>query len=123
MPDKVRDLCHLTGKCRGPAHSKCKIIGTQDKSNFIPFVLQNLSNHDCHLFFQKLVDKRNDKVKFKFLPKTNEEFFSIKYGYIRFIDNYRFLSSSLDSLIKTLVDFSHKTLNNFRSKLLIMMKY
>ena len=34
----------------------------------------------------------------------------MKYGCIRFIDSYRFLSSSLDSLGKILVDSTHKTL-------------
>ena len=31
-------------------------------------------------------------------------------GFIRFIDSYRVLSSSLDSLVKTIVDNSNKTL-------------
>ena len=52
---------------------------------------------------KKLVDKKNDKVKFEIIPKTNEEYISVIYGCIRFIDSYRFLSSSLDSLVKTLV--------------------
>ena len=54
--DKVRDHCHLTGKYRCPAHSKCKINVTQERSNFIPFIYHNFSNSDCHMFFQKLVD-------------------------------------------------------------------
>ena len=39
------------------------------------------------------------------------------YGCIRFIDSYRFLSSGLDSLVKTLVDNSNKTLKNFKKEI------
>ena len=112
--DNVRDHCHLTGSYRGPAHSKCNINVTQDKSNFIPFIFHNFSKYDCHMFFKKLVDKKNDKVKFEIIPKTNEEYISMTYGCIRFMDSYRFLSSSLDSLIETLVDNSNKTLQNLK---------
>ena len=52
--DKVRDLCHLTVKYRGPARSKCKINLTQDKSSIIPFIVHNYNNYDCHLFFTKV---------------------------------------------------------------------
>ena len=56
--DKVRYHYHLTGKYRGPAHSICIINVTQKQSNFIPFVFHNFSNYDCHIFFNKLVDKK-----------------------------------------------------------------
>ena len=115
--DKVRDHCHLTGKYRGPAHSICNINVTQDQSNFILFIFHNLSNYDCHMFYKKLVDKKNDKVKFDIIPKTNEEYISVTYGCIRYIDSYRFLSSGLDSLVKTLVDISHKTLKNLKEEI------
>ena len=49
------------------------------------------------MFFKTLVDKKKDKVKFDIVPKTNEEYISVTYGCIRFIDSYRFLSSSLSS--------------------------
>ena len=44
LSHKVTDHCHLTGKCRVPAHSKCNITVTQDKvtlflSNFTIFVI------------------------------------------------------------------------------------
>ena len=90
--DKVKHLCHLTSKYRGPSHSKCNINVTQKQSNFIPFIFHNFSNYDCHMFFKKLVDKKKDKVDLDIIPKTNEEYISLTYGCIRFIDSYRFLS-------------------------------
>ena len=108
--DKVRDHCHLTGKYRGPSHSKCNINVTQKQSNFIPFIFHNFSNYDSHKFFKKLVDKKNDKVDFDIIPKTNEEYISVTYGCIRFIDSYRFLSSGLDSLVKNLDEDDFKIL-------------
>ena len=114
--DKVRDHCHLTGYYRGPAHSICKINVTQDQSNFIPFIIHNFSNYDCHTFFKKIVDKKNDKVNFDKIPKTHEEYISEIYGCIRFIDSYRFLSSGLGSLVRTLFDNSHKTLKNLKEE-------
>ena len=41
----------------------------------------------------------------------------MSYRCIRFIDSYRFLSSGLDSLVKTLVDENHKTLKNFTKEI------
>ena len=46
------------------------------------------------MFSKKLVDKTNNKVNFDINPKTNEEYTSVTYGCIRFIDSYQFLSSS-----------------------------
>ena len=85
--DKVGDNCHLTGKYRGPALSNCNINVTQDKSNFVPFIFHNFSNFDCHMFFKKLVNKKNDRVRFDILPKTSKECISVTYSCIRFIDS------------------------------------
>ena len=117
LSDKVRDHCHLTGKYRGSAHSICNINFTQKQSNFIPFIFHNFSNYDSHMFFKKLVDKKKDKVDFDIIPKTNEECISVTYGCIRFIDSYRFQSSSLDSLVKTLVDISNKKLEDLKEEI------
>ena len=75
--DKVRDHCHLTGKYRGLAHSKCNIDVTQDQSNFIPFIFHKFKNYDCNMFFRKLVDKKNERVNFDNIPKTNEEYITV----------------------------------------------
>ena len=64
-----------------------------------------------------MLTKRNDKVNIDIIPKTNEEYISVTYGSIRFIDSYRFLSSSLDSFVKTLVDKSHKTMKDFEEEI------
>ena len=61
--------------------------------------------------------KKKDKVDFEIIPKTNEEYISVAYGCIRFIDSYRFLSSSLDSLVKTLVDNGNETLKDFEEEI------
>ena len=49
-----------------------------------------------------LVDKKNDKIKFHFIPRTDKEFKSVAYSCIKFNDSYRFLSVSLDKLVETL---------------------
>ena len=102
LSDKVRDLCHLSGKYRGPSHNVCNINLKQKDSNFIPFAFHNFSKYDSNMFYKRLVDLKKDRVKFKIIPKTNEEYNVVKYGCIRFIDNNRFLSESLDKLVKSL---------------------
>ena len=108
----------MTAKYRGPAHSKGNINATEEQSNFIPFVFHNFSNYDCHMFFRKLVDLKNDKVKFDIIPKTNEEYISVIYGCIRFIDSYQFLWSSVDSPVEILVDNSNKTLKDLKEEII-----
>ena len=108
--DKVRDHCHLTFKYRGPAHSKCIINVTQKQNKLIPFIFHNFSIYYCHIFFKNLVDMKNDKVKLDNIPKTNEEYISVTFGCIRFIDSYKFLSMSLGALFKSLNEDGSKIL-------------
>ena len=89
--DKVRDPCLLTGKYRASAHSKCIINVTETQSIFQSFAVHVFSNYDCHLFVKKIVDKKNDKVKFDITPKTNEEYIPVTYGCIGFIDSSKYL--------------------------------
>ena len=69
------------------------------------------------MFFKKLVSKKKGKVDFDIIPKTNEEYISVTNDCIRFIDSYRFLSSGLDSLVKTVVGNSNKTLKNLKEEI------
>ena len=93
------------------------------KAILYPLYFKNLINIIVIFFFTKLIDKKIDKVEFDIKPKTNEESISATYRFIRLIDSYRLLSISLDSLVKTLVDNSHKTFKNSTEKLLILMIY
>ena len=113
---KVRDHCHYTGLYRGPTHSlcnlRCKI------PSYIPVVFHNLSGYDARLFIRELGAHTSDM---EVIAKNKEDYisFSIKVSVdsyidkngkekdklieLRFIDSFKFMSSSLDSLTKNLV--------------------
>ena len=118
---KVRDHCHYTGKYKGAAHSKCNL---QCKiPGHIPVIFHNLSGYDAHLFIREL-GKHTGRMSV--IAKNKEDYisFSIKvevgkkmnrYGLevpvemdLRFIDSYRFMGSSLDSLVNNLSRGGHK---------------
>ena len=54
------------------------------------------------MFLKRLVDLKNDKINYKIIPKTNEEYISVIFVCIRFIDRYGFLSCHLEKLFKNL---------------------
>ena len=53
-------------------------------------------------YVKRLVDLKKDKVDFTIIRKTNEEYISVEYDCFRFIDSCRFLSESLNNLVKIL---------------------
>ena len=93
---KVRDHCHITGKYRGAAHSKCNILLRKSKKPFIPVVLHNLKGYDAHLIMQKIGTYFKEEITV--IAKSDENYLSFAVGYFRFIDSYSFLSMSLDRL-------------------------
>ena len=102
----VRDLDHLTGKYRGAAHNICNINCQQKSSSFVPKFFHNFSGYDCHLIFQELLIQAFEKgYEPKIIPKSMENYVSVQIGCLRFLDSYRFLSSSLDKLVKSLDNF------------------
>ena len=113
---KVRDHCHYTGLYRGPAHSLYKL--RHKIPSYIPVVFHNLSGYDAHLFIRELgghasdmeviTKKKEDYISFSikvpvdsYIDKNGEE--KDKLIELRFIDSFKFMSSSLDSLNKNLV--------------------
>ena len=113
---KVRDHCHYTGLYRGPAHSLCNL--RYKIPSYIPGVFHNLSGYDAHLFIRELgghasdmeviAKNKEDYISFSikvpvdtYIDKNGEE--KDKLIELRFIDSFKFMSSSLDSLTKILV--------------------
>ena len=114
---KVRDHCHYTGKYRGgPAHRNCNL--RYKILSHIPIILHNLSGYDAHLFIWEL-GKETNKISVIAENKENYISFTIdvmvdeyqdkeKKIQLRFINSFRFMASSLDSLTSNLVKGGQK---------------
>ena len=118
---KVRDHCHYTGKYRGAAHVSCNL--RYKIPNYIPVVFHNLAGYDAHLFIKELV---KHTTKIGVIAKNTENYisFSVKVEVdkyidkagnekskeieLRFIDSFKFMSSSLDSLVNNLAKGGHE---------------
>ena len=118
---KVRDHCHYTGLYRGAAHSSCNL---QYKiPNHIPVLFHNLAGYDAHLFINELssyttdinVIAKNTEDHISFGIKVGVDKYVNKFGVesvkeleLRFIDSFKFMSSSLDPLVNNLARSGHK---------------
>lgn len=98
---KVRHHDHVTGLFIGPAHNSCNL--KMQSPNYLPIFFHNLSRYDSHILFQSYLSSQNIQV----IPHSEEDYisFSIKICknfWIRFVDSYRFLSTSLRTLVGNL---------------------
>ena len=121
--EKVKDHCHYTGRYRGAAHNKCNL--NYRKPNFTPVVFHNLSGYDSHLFIKNLgfsegnIDciPNNEEKYISFSKKIWVKSYTKKvkneegepaekeikvYHTIRFIDSFKFMSTSLEKLVNNL---------------------
>ena len=114
---KVRDHCHYTGKYRSAAHEICNLRYKVPKE--IPAVFHNGSTYDYHFIIKELVKEfdgnfeclgENTEKYITFLVpiKKNIENRDLEITYkIKFIDSYRFMSSSLSKLVDNLSEGIH----------------
>ena len=124
--EKVKDHCHFTGRYRGAAHSKCNL--KYRKPDFIPVVFHNLSGYDSHLFIRNLGSTKgnigcipNNEEKYISFTKnieigsyTNKKGESKPIFYkIRFIDSFKFMATSLDSLVNNLPEKAFNNLERY----------
>ena len=88
------------------AHNICNKNCKQKSSSFIPIFFHNFSGYDCHLIFEELLTEAyNQNYNPTIIPKSLENYVSVQVGCLRFLDSHRFLSSSLDKLVKSLDNF------------------
>ena len=123
---KVWAHYHFTGRFRGAAHSLCNL--KYKKPEFIPVVFHNLSGYDSHLFIKNLGFTEGD---INCIPNNEEKYISfsknievgsyinkegetkpINYK-IRFIDSFKFMSTSLDSLVNNLPEEAFTNLKKY----------
>ena len=125
LNDKVADHCHLTGKFRGAAHNKCNLEYRIPK--FFPVIFHNLAGYDAHLFVKNLGVAEG---KINCIPKNEENYISFTKEIevdtfesngktisvkreLRFIDSFKIMATSLDSLANNLPDNMFNNLSYF----------
>ena len=107
---KVRDHCHYTKKFRRAAHMECNLRYKAPKE--IPVVLHNGSTYNYHFIIKEFA--RESEVEFECLGENTGKYITssvpikkengkitITYK-LKFIDSYRFMSTSLSSLVDNL---------------------
>ena len=112
---QVRDHSHFTGRYRGAAHNSCNL--KYRKPYFTPVTFHNLSGYDSHLFIKNLgfsegnIDciPNNEERYISFTKRIQVGSYTSKKGetkplhhQIRFIDSFKFMAASLDSLVNNL---------------------
>ena len=114
---KVRDYCHYTGKYRGAAHNICNLRYKVPKE--IPVVFHNGSTYDYHFIIKELV--KEFEGNFDCLGENTEKYIAFSVSLekkienknleitykIKFIDSFRFMSSSLSKLVGNLSEGIH----------------
>ena len=121
---KVKDHCHYTGKYRGAAHDICNLRYKTPKE--IPVVFHNGSTYDYHFIIKALAEEfegefeclgehTEKSITFsapikkeitKKDKKGNDKITKISYK-VKFIDSFRFMSTSLSNLVSNLSEGLH----------------
>ena len=116
---KVKDHCHYTGKYRGAAHNICNLRYRIPKE--IPIVFHNGSTDDYHFIIKELGKEFNGNfeclgentgkyitfsIPLKKEIKNKNKIIEITYK-IKFIDSFRFMSTSLSKLVHNLSEGLH----------------
>ena len=110
---KVRDHCHYTGKFRGAAHSICNLRYKVPKE--VSVVVRNGSTYYYHFIIKQLA--KEFEGQFDSLRENTEKYTTCSVPIkkdksniykIKFIDSFRFMSTSLLDLVDNLPETNKK---------------
>lgn len=99
---RVHHHDHLSGEFIAPVCNNCNL---QIKlSPILPILMHNLSGYDLHLFIDCL---NYDDQPIRIIPNTTENYIAVSKMLengveLRFLDSFRFMAASLDSLAQNL---------------------
>ena len=108
---KVRDHDHITGQFRGAAHNCCNV--NYFANRYVPIVFHNLRGYDSHLIIKEAWRLHQGEISV--IPNSTEKFMSFKVGYLRFIDSFQFLATSLGTLAENLKSPSGDAFEHFHA--------
>ena len=122
---KVKDHCHYIGKFRGAAHNNCNLRYKIPKE--IPAVFQNGSTYDFHFIITQLAEECNGRfecigeniekcITFSVpIKKECDNGKTILYK-LKFIGSFRFMSTSLSSLVDNFSEIYKKECKKFMER-------
>ena len=124
---KVRDHCHYTGRYRGAAYNLCNLKYSKPKNVSVFF--HNLTGYDSHFIIKKLYAANKERIYC--IPNNEEKYISFtktittgeykgkdgktKYKTfdIVFKDSYKFMSDSIDRLVKNTPEENFKNVDKY----------
>ena len=122
---EVRDNSHYKGIFRGAAHNICNLRYKTPKE--IPVVFPNCSTYDYHFIINQIA--KEFEFKFQCLRENIEKFitFSVPINKeldngkiitykLKFIDSFRFMSTSISNLVNNLSEIYKKRAKNVRKE-------
>ena len=115
---KVRDHCHYTGKYRGAAHCICNL--RYKAQGHIPVIVHNKSKYDFHLIIKEIAiefkgsieclrENTGKYISFSITIKKEHKNGKPVIYRLKFIDSYRLINRSLDTLVDKLSEIKNKS--------------
>ena len=107
LKDVVRDHDHYSGQFLGLCHKLCNLNRENDRTQklVIPLYAHNATNYDSHFMLKAAVACKIEGLLEEaptLLPINQETFRWMKVGLYQFLDSFKFMSHSLENLIKDL---------------------